>query len=122
MVRSTGSRARLREENLKGRKLYRNFRTLVGKLADIDAQLKSGSLSDTSTVNNSSDPAAAERLAMIYTLDELFYFLNSEGFYSDILRDFYFYLMEFRHGRTVAPLTANKARAGRKRDSLKFPI
>jgi hypothetical protein len=120
MVRSTGSRARLREENLKGRKLYRNFRTLVGKLADIDAQLKSGSLSDTSTVNNSSDPAAAERLAMIYTLDELFYFLNC--FYSDILRDFYFYLMEFRHGRTLAPLTANKARAGRKRDSLKFPI
>jgi hypothetical protein len=117
MVRSKGSPARLREENSKGRNLYRNFRTLAGKLTDIDAQLKSGSLSDTSTGKNSSDPAAAERLAMIHTLDALRHFLISEGFYCDILGDLSCYLMELRHGCTAAPLTANKARAGRKHDS-----
>jgi hypothetical protein len=101
----------------KGRKLYHNFRTLVGELADIDAQLKSGSLIDTSTGKNFSDPAAAERLAMIYTLDALRCFLNSQGFYCDILFDLSHYLMDLRHGRTAASLTANKARAGRKHDS-----
>jgi hypothetical protein len=117
MARLAGS-ARWGASILKQQELYREFRALGRRLAEIDARFKSGCLIGNATVKRVADPSSAELCAASLALDEVNRFLSSVGISSRLLTALcYFHLSELRHGITTPMLTVPKAPAGRKGDS-----
>jgi hypothetical protein len=97
--------------------LHRKFRALVQELGEIDEQSESGSMIDTATGTNFSDPTAAKRMAMIYAVDAVRRFLTMERATSNVLHQLWLDLQQLRVGVASGALIAKKAPAGRKPDS-----
>ena len=98
-------------------RVHRKFGALVQELKEIDQELQSGSMIDSATGTNFSDPSAAERMAAIYAVDAVQSFLMSEGACCKVLVRLSNDLQQLRFGVASGALTAVRPPAGRKGDA-----